>query len=126
MSTLAPASGSVAAQVSERTLRNTFQEYFGVGPIRLLKVRQLREIRAALSAADCGKETVAHIAARFGVWDFNLFARNYRALYGETPSATLRTAPVEPKRANAMPRTWIRYASMRMVEDCDFAVELPE
>ena len=79
-----------ATQVSERTLRNIFQEYFGVGPMRLLKVRQLREIRSALLRADPLVDTVTKIAARFGVWDFSLFARNYRALYGEAPSETLR------------------------------------
>ena len=80
-----------AADVSERTLRNIFQEYFGVGPMRLLKMRQLHEIRAALLTADPVHDTVASIAGRFGVWDFSLFARNYKALFGESPSETLRT-----------------------------------
>jgi len=106
-----------AAQVSERTLRNVFQEYFGVGPMRLLKVRQLREIRAALAAADASEQTVARIAARFGVWDFSLFARNYRALYGETPSTTLRSAPQSYIRQQALRPTWIRYASKRFSEE---------
>ena len=106
-----------ASQVSERTLRNVFQEYFGVGPMRLLKVRQLREIRAALAAADGSEQTVARIAARFGVWDFSLFARNYRALYGETPSTTLRSAPQSCIRQQALRPTWIRYASKRFSEE---------
>jgi len=109
------------AQVSERTLRNVFREYFGVGPIRLLKVRQLREIRIALLTADPAQETVTKIAARFGVWDFSLFARNYKALYGETPSDTLH----ERSRSRHQPDvrrhtyqdgftpTWIGHASRR-------------
>ncbi|HEY8539911.1 MAG TPA: helix-turn-helix domain-containing protein [Steroidobacteraceae bacterium] len=97
-----------ATDVSERTLRNVFQEYFGVGPIRMLKVRQLLEIRAALLEADPGHDTVARTAARFGVWDFSLFARNYKALYGESPSETLRKA--QRKSADAGPR-WITYAA---------------
>ena len=105
-----------ASQVSERTLRNVFQEYFGAGPMRLLKVRQLREIRAALAAADAGEQTVASIAGRFGVWDFSLFARNYRALYGETPSATLRSTPLSYVRPHALRPTWIRYASRRFAD----------
>jgi len=32
-----------ATQVSERTLRRVFEEYFGVSPMRLLRVRQLQE-----------------------------------------------------------------------------------
>ena len=51
----------LATQVSERTLRNIFQEYFGVGPMRMLKVTQLSEIRSALVAADAGETTIAGI-----------------------------------------------------------------
>jgi hypothetical protein len=36
------------------------------------------------------------VAARFGVWDFSLFARNYKAIYGETPSTTLKR-PASPR-----------------------------
>jgi len=106
----------VATEVSERTLRNVFQEYFGVGPMRFLKVRQLLEIRAALLAGDPSQDTVTRIAARFGVWDFSLFARNYKALYGESPSQTLR----RPPRAHdpALSATWIGYAA-RMFGDIE-------
>lgn len=99
-----------AAEVSERTLRRTFEEYFGVGPMRLLRLRQLREIRAALLGADPACETVASIAGRFGVWDFSLFARNYRKLYGEAPSATLRRGQPDRDCHSAVTSTWIGYA----------------
>jgi AraC family ethanolamine operon transcriptional activator len=101
-----------ATQVSERTLRNVFQEYFNVGPMRLLKVRQLYEIRAALRAAERSEQTVSDIAARFGVWDFSSFARHYRALYDETPSYTLRSAAARDP-AFAISKTWIRYATQK-------------
>jgi AraC family ethanolamine operon transcriptional activator len=107
-----------ATQVSERTLRNIFQEYFGVGPMRLLKVRQLREIRSALLRGDPVADTVTKIAARFGVWDFSLFARNYRALYGEAPSQTLRRPRSHPTARcedDTLSPTWIGYASRRFV-----------
>jgi AraC family ethanolamine operon transcriptional activator len=99
-----------AASVSERTLRRTFNEYFGVGPIRLLKLRQLREIRAALLAADPKFETVARLAGRFGVWDFSLFARNYRRLFGESPSQTLRT-PGSGREPDDFDSSWLACAS---------------
>jgi AraC family ethanolamine operon transcriptional activator len=82
-----------ATQVSERALRNMFHEFFGVGPMRLLKVRQLHEIRAALLRTQPQLDTVTHIAARFGVFDPSLLARNYKVLFGESPSRTLRRAP---------------------------------
>jgi AraC family ethanolamine operon transcriptional activator len=98
-----------ATAVSERTLRNVFQEYFGVGPIRFLKLRQLREIHAALSLADPSHETVTQLAGRFGVWDFSLFARNYKRLYGESPSETLR----KPRAAGLVHEgaSWFSYAA---------------
>lgn len=105
-----------ATQVSERTLRSIFQEHFGVGPMRLLKVRQLREIRSALMAADAAGQTVTKIAARFGVWDYSLFARNYKALYGETPVETLRNGRAARDRANGLNPTWLRYAAKKF---CD-------
>ena len=107
------------AQVSERTLRNIFYEYFGVGPVRFLKVRQLQEVRSALlDAGASGGKSVSSIATRFGVWDFSLFARNYRALYGETPSQTLRGARprngLTPNRTSlGALQSWMNYASRR-------------
>jgi AraC family transcriptional regulator, ethanolamine operon transcriptional activator len=104
-----------AAQVSERTLRNVFHEYFGVGPMRMVRVRQLHEIHAELVSADRAHDTVTRIASRFGVWDFSLFARNYRRLYGESPSETLQQ-PAQ-QRAALHDGTWLRYASRIFVDD---------
>lgn len=104
-----------ATQVSERTLRNIFHEFFGVGPMRLLKVRQLREIRSALLRADPARDTVTRIAARFGIWDFSLFARNYKALFGESPSRTLRTPPSDVKVRSSL--SWLNYASKIFIDD---------
>lgn len=105
-----------ATQVSERTLRSIFQEHFGVGPMRLLKVRQLREIRSALMAADAAEYTVTKIAARFGVWDYSLFARNYKALYGETPLQTLRNNEAARTGGAALSPTWLRFAARKFTD----------
>lgn len=96
------------AAVSERTLRTLFQQYFGISPIRLLKAKQLWEVRAALLHRK-PEEGVLQIAERFGVWDFSLFARNYRALFAELPSDTAQAPQSEP-RANASLR-WLVYAA---------------
>lgn len=81
---------ATAAGISERTLRTAFREYFGVGPARYLKRRTLHQARQALKGADPAVATVAEIATRFGVWDFGHFAHDYRVLFGELPSDTLR------------------------------------
>ena len=76
--------------ISERTLRNAFEEYFGVGPSKYLRVRALREARKLLKAADPSTSGVTKIAVRLGIWDFGRFARDYKILFGESPSETLR------------------------------------
>jgi AraC family transcriptional regulator, ethanolamine operon transcriptional activator len=103
-----------AAQVSERTLRSIFQEYFGVGPMRLLKIIRLRDLRAELLAAD-PRERVWKVANRLGVWDLSMFAHDYKVLFGETPHQTLRSAPAR-SRDNAVNASWVRYASRKLIE----------
>ena len=76
--------------VSERTLRNEFLRYFGVGPVQYLTRRALRQIQRALKAADPSQTTVTEIAAHFGIWQFGRLARDYRLVFGELPSVTLR------------------------------------
>ena len=81
---------AAAAGVSERTLRDAFQHYFGVGPVRYLNRRTLHQVRRALKAANPSRATVTEIATQFGVWELGRFARDYRFLFGELPSETLR------------------------------------
>jgi AraC family ethanolamine operon transcriptional activator len=81
---------AAAAGVSERTLRDAFQHYFGLAPVRYLNRRTLHQARKALKAADPSVATVTEIAAQCGVWQLGRFARDYRALFGELPSETLR------------------------------------
>ena len=76
--------------VSERTLRTAFEEYFGVGPTKYLKIRTLHEARKALIAADPFATSVTDIAARLGIWEFGRFSHDYKTLFGELPSQTLR------------------------------------
>jgi AraC family ethanolamine operon transcriptional activator len=79
------------ARVSERTLRNVFQESFGIGPMRYLRLHQLHRVRARLRDADPHRDTITRIATECGVWDLSRLAREYRALFGELPTQTLRT-----------------------------------
>lgn len=96
------------AAVSERTLRTLFQKYFGIAPIRLLKAKQLWEVRAALLHRK-PEEGVLQIAERFGVWDFSLFARDYRALFAELPSETSQAPKSEPSSTASL--SWLLYAA---------------
>ena len=83
-----------AANVSERTLRNVFHESFGIGPIRYLRLHQLHQVRARLRDANPDRDTITKVATECGVWDLSRLAREYRALFGELPTQTLRTPPL--------------------------------
>jgi transcriptional regulator GlxA family with amidase domain len=77
------------ARVSERTLEYAFREHLGTTPVRFLKVRRLNRVRRELLAAEPGASVTA-VALRAGVYDLGRFAGEYRQLFGELPSETLR------------------------------------
>ena len=75
--------------VSDRTLRACCQAQLGVGPHRYLLLRRLHLARRALLGGVPPKTTITQIATRYGFWQFGRFARDYRLLFGELPSATV-------------------------------------
>jgi AraC-like DNA-binding protein len=62
----------------------------GMGPIRFLTLRRMHLVRRALLAADASSATVTYIATDHGFWELGRFSVAYRALFGESPSETLR------------------------------------
>ena len=76
-------------RVSERTLRVCCQEHLGMSPKRYLLLRRMALVRSSLREAVTDTTSVTDIAMRFGFWNLGRFAVEYRALFGETPSATL-------------------------------------
>jgi AraC family ethanolamine operon transcriptional activator len=81
---------ATAADVTERTLRTAYREYFGVGPVRYLQLRRLHQVRRTLRALDPDEITVTNALVRYGEWEFGRFASRYHRLFGELPSETLR------------------------------------
>jgi AraC-like DNA-binding protein len=77
-----------AIGVAERTLRVACEEHLGMGPIRYLGLRRMHLVRRALLRAGPSK-TVTQVATDHGFWELGRFAVAYRALFGESPSATL-------------------------------------
>jgi AraC-like DNA-binding protein len=79
--------------VSERTLRVCCHEHLGMGPVRYLWLRRMHLARAALIRADPANATVTSIATDHGFWELGRFSVEYRTLFGESPSASLRAPP---------------------------------
>jgi AraC-like DNA-binding protein len=84
-----------AIDVAERTLRISCEEHLGMGPIRYLGLRRMHLVRRALLRAD-PSTTVTRIVTDHGFWELGRFAVAYRALFGESPSATLHPTVRKP------------------------------
>jgi len=78
--------------VSGRALRAYCHEHLGISPHRFLLLRRMHLAHSALLHASPGSTTVTEIATRFGFWELGRFAVAYRALFGASPSVTLRCA----------------------------------
>jgi AraC family ethanolamine operon transcriptional activator len=87
-----------AAKVSERTIHRAFRDWFGIGPVRYLRLRQLHSVRDALLAANPATTTVTNVLLRHEIDQFGRFAGVYRSLFGELPSETLRRGANLPQR----------------------------
>jgi AraC family ethanolamine operon transcriptional activator len=80
-----------ALGVPLRTLQRAFARSLGIGPVRYLRLRRLARVRNMLIALGPGDTSVTRVAMMHGFWDLSRFAAQYRSLYGESPSDTLKT-----------------------------------
>ena len=81
-----------ATGATERTLRACCRARLGMMPNKYLRRHRLELARQALKTADPSKTTVTRIAAEYGFSELGRFALEYRILFGELPSASLRGA----------------------------------
>jgi AraC family ethanolamine operon transcriptional activator len=79
-----------ALHVSRRTLQYSFQDVLQMSPVTYLRALRLNGVRRDLQRG--GDEPVADHAARWGFWHQSRFAADYRQMFGELPSETLRLA----------------------------------
>ena len=91
-------------KVSRRTLQYSFQDILNLNPVSFLRAMRLNGVRRALKNAEHGQESVADIAAQWGFWHLSHFAADYKTMFGELPSDTLRHS-VQPHAASVFPIT---------------------
>ena len=78
------------AKLSERNLQYGFKEYLGITPIRYLRLIRLNGVRRDLLISNNKKDRVVDVALNWGFIELGRFAREYRQLFQELPSATLK------------------------------------
>lgn len=76
---------------SERWLGKCFRERFGVTPKSYIKHHRMALVRNNLvNFSSNDYESIVEIAADQGFWHMGQFAADYRSIYGELPSSTIK------------------------------------
>jgi transcriptional regulator GlxA family with amidase domain len=98
---------AVAADVSERSLERGFQETAGITPRTFMRLDRMHRARQDLRVADALSSSVTNVAIQHGFTELGRFAVDYKRMFGESPSTTLRRAVrSRPKRlADALPES---------------------
>jgi len=66
-----------------------------MSPTRYLRLRRMHSVHHTLRSGGPDAASVSEVARRYGFCRLGRFAADYRDLFGELPSATLRRAPSE-------------------------------
>jgi len=78
------------AHVSERTLEYAFRERFGQSPKAFTLTHRLNNVRKMLKLADPDANRIYEISGRQGFFHMGQFTSDYKRLFNELPSETLR------------------------------------
>jgi AraC family ethanolamine operon transcriptional activator len=76
---------------NRRTLHLGFREVFGVTPIAYLTALRLNRVRADLRNSDAGDLTITQVAMKWGFFHLGRFSSKFRAHFGLSPSALVRS-----------------------------------
>jgi AraC-like DNA-binding protein len=73
-----------------RTLSRNFKKYFGASPMQFLRERRFEAAQSELSRGSVETHSVTETAMRYGFSHFGKFAGEYRQIFHELPSETLK------------------------------------
>lgn len=76
--------------VTKRTLQRAFRERYGVTPKFYLQLQRLNNVQKALLRSNPETTKIGDLAIDQGYWHMSQFASDYRRMFGELPSTTLR------------------------------------
>jgi AraC family ethanolamine operon transcriptional activator len=80
---------SDALGMSARGVEVLFRSAMGVGPTAYIRHQRLHGVRRTLLTVRPGPGVIKESALKWGFWHMGHFSREYRELFGESPSATL-------------------------------------
>jgi AraC-like DNA-binding protein len=79
------------AGCSQRTLEKSFLKRFSVTPKKYIKCLRMAGVRRSLTQFDTqGSASIIELAGIHGFWHMGQFAADYRSIYGELPSESLK------------------------------------
>jgi AraC-like DNA-binding protein len=80
----------VVSGMSRRGLEYLFKDHFGIGVNAFVRCQRLHGARRAIHDASPEPGVVKRIALEWGFWHLGRFSAEYRRLFGENPSDTVR------------------------------------
>lgn len=86
-----------ALKTSRRTIQYCFQEVLNTNPVQYLRAIRLNGVRRELRHGNPEVTQVQDVAANWGFWHLSHFASDYRAMFGELPSETLRKSRLDAR-----------------------------
>lgn len=88
---------------SRRALQIAFQDVLGVSPHAYIRAVSLNAVRRQLNNPDSPYGSVQDAAAAYGFWHMSQFALDYRQMFGERPSDTIKRRTLSSLESERQP-----------------------
>jgi AraC family ethanolamine operon transcriptional activator len=88
---------------SSRSLSSAFREVYGLPPMTYFKTLRLQGVRQTLKTVDPMTTCVTDIATDWGFLHMGQFSQDYKRMFGESPSSTLKRVGQEQRMKHREP-----------------------